>query len=105
MKEYTLLCLVSVAFTLWLNRFLKTGLFKKAEYYVYLVFILFAEYVVNGFITGRKVVIYNKDHFMGYRLGTIPVEDFLFGFSMVTVTVIFWEFFKKKKKGARGVKV
>lgn len=98
MKEYTLLCIISILFTLWLNWFLKTGLFKKIEYYIYLVFILFAEYIVNGFITGREVVIYNKDYFLGYRLGTIPFEDFLFGFSMVTVVIIFWEFFKKKEK-------
>lgn len=104
MKEYTLLCLLSILFTFWLNKALKTDLFRKPEYYFYLVFILFGEYLVNGFITGREVVLYDKDFFLGYRIGTIPVEDFLFGFSMVTVVIIFWEFFKREKKDKDNVK-
>ncbi len=104
MKEYTLLGIISVFLTLGLNNFLKTGLFKKPEYYIYLVFILFGEYVVNGFITGRDIVLYNSDFFMGYRIGTIPLEDFLFGFSMVTVVVIIWEFYKNKKGKIKNAK-
>jgi hypothetical protein len=30
------------------------------------------------------------------RLGSIPFEDFLFGFSMVTVTIMLWEHGKRK---------
>lgn len=98
MKEYTVLAILSLLFTLAINKLLKTKIFGLVEYWVYLAFILLAEFVVNGFITGQGIVLYNYQFFMGKRLGTIPVEDFLFGFSMVTLAVIFWEFFKKKGK-------
>jgi lycopene cyclase domain-containing protein len=41
--------------------------------------------------------MYNSQFFMGIRIGTIPLEDFLFGFSMVTLSIVCWEYFKKKR--------
>jgi len=43
-------------------------------------------------------VMYNPQFFMGIRIGTIPLEDFLFGFSMVTLSIVCWEYFKKKRE-------
>jgi len=51
---------------------------------------------VNGYPTGRGIVIYERRYYLGLRLGSIPLEDFLFGFSMASVTLIYWEYFKKK---------
>lgn len=98
MKEYTLISLGSIAITFFLEKLLKTGLFRKVEYYIYLVFIMAAELIVNGLITSKGVVKYNPDFYLGFRIGTIPLEDFFFGFSMVTITIIFWEFFKRRLK-------
>lgn len=98
MKEYTIISISSVFIAVLLNKLLKAGLFKKIEYYVYLIFIMIGELIVNGLITGEGIVKYNSEFFIGMRIGSIPVEDFLFGFSMVTVTIIFWEFFKKQIK-------
>ncbi|MCF7871268.1 MAG: lycopene cyclase domain-containing protein [Candidatus Omnitrophica bacterium] len=96
MKEYTLVSIGSVFITILLNKLLKTGLFKRIEYYIYLIFIMIGELVVNGLITAKGIVKYNSRFFIGLRIGSIPLEDFFFGFSMVTATIIFWEFFKKR---------
>jgi len=53
--------------------------------------------LVNGYLTGKQIVMYRPQFFLGLRIGSIPLEDFLFGFSMVTMTIIFWEYFKKKQ--------
>lgn len=98
MKEYTLISLGSIVITLFLEKLLKTGLFRKVEYYIYLIFIMAAELIVNGAITSKGIVKYNLDFYLGFRIGTIPLEDFFFGFSMVTATIIFWEFFKRRFK-------
>jgi len=96
MKEYTLLAAFSVVAALLANRLLKTALLRKVEYYVFLAIILCFKLAVNGYLTGKGVVLYNERFFLGIRLGSIPVEDFMFGFSMVTMSIVFWEYFKKK---------
>jgi hypothetical protein len=46
--------------------------------------------------------MYNPDFFIGARVGSIPVEDFLFGFSMVLLVVMVWEKMKTEDKMSKG---
>jgi lycopene cyclase domain-containing protein len=96
MQEYTIIAVISVLAAVLLDRLSGIGILRKKEYYIFLPVILFFKLLVNGYLTGYEVVIYNSKYFMGIRLGSIPVEDFLFGFSMITMSVIFWEYFKDK---------
>ena len=91
MKEYTFLALFSVLIVFALEAWLKTGLFKKKLYWFFLFLVFLFKLLVNGYLTGKSIVIYNPEFFLGFRLGSIPLEDFFFGFSMVTMTIIFWE--------------
>ncbi|MBN3038547.1 MAG: lycopene cyclase domain-containing protein [Candidatus Omnitrophica bacterium] len=96
MKEYTILAIISVIITVVLDRTTKVDILKRGEYYIFLLIIIFFKFLVNGFLTGKEIVVYNPRFFLTLRLGTIPIEDFLFGFSMVTMGIIFWEYFKKR---------
>ena len=97
MKEYTILCIISVLLTVYLDKSSGINLLKKNAYYVFIMVILFFKMFVNGYLTGKDIVIYNPNFFMGIRIGSIPAEDFLFGFSMVTMTIIFWEYCKNRR--------
>jgi len=97
MKEYTVIASLSVFITLFLDKFLGTGILRKREFYLFLFIIFLFKLLVNGYLTGENIVLYNPDFFSGRRVGSIPLEDFLFGFSMVTQTIIFWENFLKKQ--------
>lgn len=97
MKEYTILSVLSVLLTIFLDKISKVRILFKKEYYIFLLVILFFKFLVNGYLTGKNIVMYNPDFFLGIRIGSIPIEDFLFGFSMVTMTIIFWEYFKVKE--------
>jgi len=97
MKEYTLLSVFSVALVLIADVFLKTNLLKRKLFWFFLLVIIFFKFIVNGYLTGKNIVIYNPEFFMGLRIGSIPVEDFIFGFSMVSLTIISWEYFKRQK--------
>ena len=97
MKEYTFLSIISVFLTIFLDNITGIRLLRKKEFYLFIGIILFFKFLVNGFLTGENIVIYNPNFFMGIRIGSIPLEDFLFGFSMVTMTIIFYEYFKKKE--------
>lgn len=98
MKEYTIIAIFSVFAALILDKILKTSIFKKAIFYFFLIIIIFFKFLVNGYLTGKLIVIYNPQYYLGVRIGSIPIEDFLFGFSMVVITITFWEYFKGKVK-------
>ena len=97
MKEYTILSILSVILALLLDKKSGIGILKKGESYAFLLIILFFKILVNGYLTSQYIVIYNPKFLLNIRVGSIPLEDFLFGFSMVTMTIIFWEYFKKKQ--------
>lgn len=96
MKEYTILAAGSVILTIIWDNLSKIKLLKRKEYYLFLLIIFLFKLLVNGALT-KDIVLYNQEFFLGLKLGTIPWEDFLFGFSMVTLSIIFWESFKKPK--------
>ena len=99
MKEYTVLSVIALLLTLLLDRMSSIKLLRRREFYVFLLTIMFFKVLVNGYLTSRLIVIYNPRFFLNMRLGSIPLEDFLFGFSMVTMTLLFWEYFKKAFSG------
>ncbi|RJP28084.1 MAG: lycopene cyclase domain-containing protein [Candidatus Omnitrophota bacterium] len=96
LKEYTIIALVSVVITIFTEYKLKTGIFKNRLFYRFLLIILLFKLMVNGYLTSSQIVNYNPDYFLGLRLISIPFEDFLFGFSMVTLTICFWEHFGER---------
>lgn len=95
MKEYTVLSVLSAFLIIGFDNFSGIKVLKRKEYYIFLLFIFLFKLIVNGYLTGH-IVMYNPKFFLGIRLVTIPLEDFLFGFSMVTFSIIIWERFKVK---------
>ena len=96
MKEYTCLAIISVFITAYIDAKIKTHLLQKKEFFQFLAVIVVFMFIVNGFLTGENIVLYNSKFFLNTRISSIPVEDFLFGFSMVALTIAFWEYFKVK---------
>jgi len=94
MPEYTLLAVVSVVGTVALERFwLRTGLFRTARYWLAMAIVYAFQVLVDGWLTklSAPIVIYDEAQTLGVRWPwDIPVEDFLFGFSMVTLTILLW---------------
>ena len=54
-------------------------------------------FIVNYFLTSIPVVTYNDTAFSAIRVITIPLEDFLYSFSMVSLWILFYEFFRTKE--------
>jgi lycopene cyclase domain-containing protein len=53
--------------------------------------------VLNGVLTSLPVVIYNPSAILGYRIGSIPIEDFVFSLIMTITTIAFWECERSKQ--------
>lgn len=98
LKEYTILAAVSVLLTIFVDYKSGVRLLRKRLFYLFLLIVLSLELVVDGYLTGTGIVTYNPQFFSGIRIGSIPIEDFLFGFSMVTMTIVLWEYFRRKSE-------
>lgn len=75
-------------------RVLRTGLFHKPQYWISMVIVFGFQILVDGWLTklSAPVVVYNERQTSGIRIPfDIPVEDFLFGFSLVTAVLLLWE--------------
>lgn len=96
MKEYTVLAVLSVLIAALLDYKLKTRVLRRPLFYFFIPVILFFQFFVNGYISAGNIVMYSPYSVLGVRIGAIPLEDFLFGFSMVAMSVIFWEYAKTK---------
>lgn len=94
MPEYTALAVLSVLVTVAAERFwLRTGVFRSTQYWVAMGIVGFFQVLVDGWLTklSAPIVLYDEDQTIGVRWPwDIPVEDFLFGFSMVTLTILLW---------------
>lgn len=62
---------------------------RKVFWAAYAIVIVF-QLLMNGVLTGRQVVVYDRDAIWGPRIAYAPVEDLLFGFAMVTLTLATW---------------
>ena len=71
---------------------LRTKLLLRKAFWVAYAIIAGFQLAVNGLLTGLRVVRYNRDRIIGWRIAYAPVEDLAFGFAMVTVTLSMWVF-------------
>jgi lycopene cyclase domain-containing protein len=73
---------------------LHTGLFRRPGYWLSLLIVLGFQIPVDGWLTklSAPIVIYSERQISGLRFPfDIPVEDFLFGFALVTAVLLLWE--------------
>lgn len=93
--EYTAAALVAVVAVVALEvAWLRTGLFRTRAYWLSMGIILFFMVLVDGWLTklSAPIVLYNPDEFSGIRFPwDIPVEDYLFGFALLTLVMLLWD--------------
>jgi lycopene cyclase domain-containing protein len=96
-REYTLLAFGSAAAITVLDHLLKTKVTHRRSFWITQAIMLFFEIPTNGYLTSRPIVLYNPEMFLNLRLWTIPVEDFVYGYGLITLTLIFWDYFGAKR--------
>jgi lycopene cyclase domain-containing protein len=69
---------------------LRTGLLRRRAFWTAYAIVLFFQLVVNGLLTGLKIVRYDSSAIIGWRIAHAPVEDLLFGFAMALTTLSLW---------------
>ncbi len=80
---------------------LRTGLFRRPAYWMSMVIVVGFQIPVDGWLTklSAPIVIYDDSHTSGIRFPfDIPVEDFLFGFALVTAVLLLWERQRRRER-------
>jgi lycopene cyclase domain-containing protein len=108
--EYTLLTVAAVAGVVLAEvAWLRTGLFRTRQYWLAMAIVGFFQVLVDGWLTklSAPIVLYHPDQHLGLRIPwDIPVEDFGFGWAMVTMTLLTWVRLGRRApvERARGVR-
>lgn len=88
---YTLLAVIAVFVAIIVDlvvtrsRILATGRF----YFAWGILVFF-QLLTNGWLTGRNIVMYDEAQIIGLRLAYAPIEDLLFGFALIVLTISVW---------------
>lgn len=88
---YTALALYALAGSVALDLvLLRTALLRRRAFWTSYAIVLFFQLLTNGWLTGRGIVRYDEDAIVGWRVAFAPVEDLVFGFSLVLQTLAWW---------------
>ncbi|XVS66480.1 lycopene cyclase domain-containing protein [Actinosynnema sp. CA-299493] len=94
-REYLLAAVTAAVLVVsWELLVLRTGLFRRRAYWVTMAIVLAFQVPVDGWLTklDAPIVLYADWAISGVRAPwDIPVEDFLYGFAMVTAVLLLWE--------------
>lgn len=96
-KQYTGLVLCCFGLVGLVDMLLRTDLLLRPKTYLYLAIVAGLILVFNGYLTARPVVIYGEAYQMGYRIWTIPIEDFGYGFTLMLFNTMLYEKLKDEK--------
>ena len=88
---YTELVLLAVAGSVTLDLFvLRTRLIRRRAFWVAYAILCAFQLLVNGTLTGLRVVRYDPATITGVRLAYAPIEDLGFGFALILLTLACW---------------
>ena len=85
--------MVAIFFDLFI---LKSQMMTRGIFWITYALILPFQLLTNWWLTSNKIVMYADSEIMGRRLAGAPIEDLLFGFSLILLTLSAWEFFKAR---------
>jgi lycopene cyclase domain-containing protein len=100
--SYSALAVVAVVAVLVVDlAVLRTRLVTRAVFWASYAIVVVFQLLMNGVLTGLDVVTYDPDAIWGRRIAYAPVEDLLFGFAMVTLTLASWAAVNRRATTAR----
>jgi lycopene cyclase domain-containing protein len=73
---------------------------RKVFWAAYAIVVVF-QLLMNGVLTGFHVVVYDPGAIWGPRIAYAPVEDLLFGFALVVLTLASWAAVNRRANTAR----
>ncbi len=95
--SYTVLAVAGVAAAVLLDLVvLRTRVLTRRLFWTAYAIVVVFQLITNGWLTGRDIVTYDDAAIVGVRIAYAPVEDLLFGFSLVVQTLAWWVWWGKR---------
>lgn len=95
-QYYTATVLVFTAAFLYIAAVLYPAILKARAYWQYALMSLVPFFIVNYILTSIPIVLYNDDAIWGVRITTIPAEDLIYNFSMLSLYLLVYVYFKRR---------
>jgi lycopene cyclase domain-containing protein len=71
--------------------------FLDHKYFLFFILFTFIPFIIeNYFLTSIPIVSYNQKAIIGIRITTIPLEDFFYSFSLISLYIYFYELAREK---------
>ena len=80
---------------------LRTRMVTRRVFWVAYAIVITFQLLMNGVLTGLDVVVYDPHAIWGPRIAHAPLEDLLFGFALVTLTLASWAAVNRRANTAR----
>jgi lycopene cyclase domain-containing protein len=93
-RDYTFTVTLFTAVSFLLLKFLGKHLFASKNFWITLLISYIPFLIVNYFLTSIPIVTYNSLSFSDIRFITIPIEDFFYSFSMISMWILFYNLFE-----------
>lgn len=93
-KYYTGIVIIVFSITLLIDILLKTNVLRDKRVWFFMLIILALTLVFNFYLTARPVVLYETSVLLNFYIFTIPIEDFIYGLSLILLNVIVYKKFK-----------
>ena len=88
---YTLLAVIAVVVAIVVDLLVtRSRILATGKFYFAWGILVFFQLLTNGWLTGRNIVMYNETQIIGLRVAYAPVEDLLFGFALIVLTITVW---------------
>lgn len=97
--SYTALAVAGVLLAVGLDRLLGTNLLLRKAFWVSYAIVFCFQLLTNGWLTHRGIVVYDPGAIVGVRIAWAPVEDLLFGFSLVLQSLVWWVWWGRRAAG------
>ncbi|MBK7105166.1 MAG: lycopene cyclase domain-containing protein [Ignavibacteriae bacterium] len=90
-KEYTAISLTILIASIIIDKTYGAKLFRRKLFWIYISIVSVFTFIFNGYLTWRPIVTYNEIYQLGFRIFTIPIEDFLFGYALIILSTTIFE--------------
>lgn len=104
MPWYSILTVVAVVAVVGYELLIaRTGVLHRSSFWLSMGIVWFFQILVDGWLTklSSPIVLYAPETFSGIRIFfDSPIEDFGFGFAMITLTIVTWEQLGRRERAS-----
>jgi lycopene cyclase domain-containing protein len=94
-QGYTFIVLNSVAAFFIISAWFYPHILKARAYWIYILITFGLFFIFNYILTSVPIVLYGSNFIWDIRVLTIPLEDFFYNFSMLSLYLMVYLYFKK----------